>query len=112
MFEIVTIDANDQLLEVTLDGETFFLRLSWNSEAEGWALEIQNYNQETLVTGIGMVPNSPLLHRYRYLGLPPGELLVLMKDRAALVGRKGFLDDTASLIYVTAADLQAANRRV
>ncbi|HFF6216696.1 phage baseplate plug family protein [Stenotrophomonas maltophilia] len=106
MFKISTIDANDQLLEVELDGETFFIRLSWNSEAEQWAMEVQNYNQETLVAGIVVVPNVLLLARFHYLPLPAGELMALVLGDTAGIPREGFLNGLASLIYVPAAEIR------
>lgn len=105
MFEITTIDANDQLLEVELDGETYFVRLGWNSEAEQWAMEVQNYNQETLVAGIVVVPNVPLLARFHYLALPPGELMALVLGDTAGIPRDGFRKGLASLIYIPAAEI-------
>lgn len=107
MFAIPTIDANDQLLEVELDAETFFIRLSWNSEGEFWAMEVQNYNQETLVAGIVVVPNVLLLARYHYLALPQGELMGLVLGDDAGIARDGFLRGQAELVYVTAAEVAA-----
>ncbi len=105
MFEILTIDANDQLLEAELDGETYFVRLSWNSEASHWAMEIQNYNQETLVAGIIVVPNVPLLARFHYLAVPEGELMALVLGDTAGITRDGFVTGLASLIYIPAAEI-------
>lgn len=107
MFSIPTIDANDQLLEVELDGETFFVRLSWNSEAAFWVTEIQNYNQETLVAGVIVVPNVPLLARFHYLDVPPGELMALLPGDDSTIPRDGFLTGKASLIYMTEAEVSA-----
>jgi len=105
MFEILTIDANDQLLEVDLDGETYFIRLSWNSEAAHWALEIQNYNQETLIAGIVVVSNVPLLARFHYLPVPPGELIAVVLGDTAGIARRGFLDGAAALTYVPVSEV-------
>lgn len=105
MFQIETIDANDQLLEVELDGETFFIRLGWNSEAELWVMEIQNYNQETVIAGVVVVPNAPLLTRFHYLALPAGELMALVLGDASGISREGFITGMASLIYIPAAEI-------
>lgn len=108
MFGIPTIDANDQLLEVELDGETFFVRLSWNSEGAFWAMEVQNYNQETLVAGIVVVPNVPLLARFHYLALPQGELIALVLGDDPGIARDGFIRGQAELVYVPAGELASA----
>lgn len=108
MIQISPIDANDQLLEVELDGETFFLHLGWNSEAAQWSLEVENYNRETIVAGIVMVPNFPLLQQFRYRDLPAGELMVVMMDDTATPARDAFSTGAASLIYLTADEVEAA----
>lgn len=110
MFRIPTIDANDQLIEVELDGETYFVRLSWNSEAAFWAMEIQNYNQETLVAGIIVVPNMPLLVRFHYLDVPPGELMALVLGDESAIARDGFITGKADLVYLTSAETAAIKR--
>lgn len=105
MFGIQTIDANDQLLEIELEGATYFLRMSWNSEAEFWALEVQDYNRQAIVSGIAIVPNLPLLHRIHHLAVPPGELIALVLSDPAQIDRKGFVTGAASLVYVSAAEV-------
>ncbi len=107
MISIGTIDANDQLLEVELDGETFFLRLTWNSEASFWVLEVQNYNREAVLSGITVVPNVLLLRRYHYLAVPAGELMALVLSDPAQIGRRSFVDGAARLAYMQAAEVAA-----
>lgn len=107
MIQIPILDANDQLIEVELDDETYFLHVGWNSEAASWALEIENYNRETIVAGIVMVPNTPLLALYRYRDVPAGELLVTMMDDTVQPGRDAFTAGAAALIYLTAAEVAA-----
>lgn len=108
MIEIPLIDANDQLVEVDLDGATYFLHVGWNSEASIWMLKVEDYNRETVVAGIAMVPNSPLLEIYRYRDVPAGELLLTMMDDTRMPGRDAFSSGVAALIYMTAADVAAA----
>lgn len=107
MIQIPLIDVNDQLVEVELDSETYFLHIGWNSEAAGWFLEIENYNRETIVAGIAMLSNSPMLATYRYRDVPAGELLVTMMDDTVSPGRDAFATGAASLIYLTAAEVAA-----
>lgn len=59
MIVIPVLDANDSLTEVELDGITYFLRLSCNSEAELWALSIENvYNELSRVPSHGLKDGS------------------------------------------------------
>lgn len=105
MKTIPVIDANDSLTEVELDGRTFFLRLSWNSEAQMWALGLENAYNELIVAGIGLVPDSPLLAQYRHLDVPDGELVALAPDRRNSISRTALPAGDVALIYVEAEEL-------
>jgi hypothetical protein len=108
MITVPLIDANDMLIEVELDEETYFLHIGWNTEAATWSMEIENYNKQTIVAGIVLVPNTPLLALYKYLEVPAGELIVVMMDDNTVPGRDSFNDGTASLVYLTAEEVAAA----
>lgn len=100
MIEIPVLDANDSLTEVELDGTTYFLRLSWNSEAQLWALAIENAYNEVIVAGIAVVPDTPLLAAYRHLAVPAGEIVALAPDRRATISRAALPAGEVALIYV------------
>lgn len=108
MIRISVLDANDSLTEVELDGITYFLRLSWNSEAELWALSIENAYNEVIVAGIAVVPDTPLLGAYRHLDVPAGELVALAPDRRNTVGREPLIAGDVVLIYVDAEEVASA----
>ncbi len=105
MIVIPVLDANDSLTEVELNGLTYFLRLSWNSEAELWALSIENAYNELIVAGICVVPDTPLLAGYRHLDVPAGELVALAPDRRDAVGRAALPAGDVALIYVDAEEI-------
>ncbi|WP_066733534.1 phage baseplate plug protein [Cupriavidus sp. D384] len=105
MLTLPVSDANDSLIEVELDGMTCFLRLSWNSEAELWSLAIENAYNELIVAGVAVVPDTPLLARFRHLSVPPGELVALVPDRRDAVGREALPAGDVALIYVEASEL-------
>lgn len=100
MIVIPVLDANDSLTEVELEGATYFLRLSWNSEALLWALSIENAYNEVIVAGIAVVPNTPLLAAYRHLAVPAGELVALAPDRRANISRTALPTGEVAFIYV------------
>ncbi|MDQ6213320.1 phage baseplate plug family protein [Achromobacter insolitus] len=105
MIEIPVLDANDSLTEIELDGTTYFLRLSWNSEAELWALSIENAYNEVIVAGIAVVPDTPLLALYRHLAVPAGELVALAPDRREIVSRAALPAGEVALIYIGEEEL-------
>ena len=102
---IPVLDANDSLTEVELDGMTYFVRLSWNSEAELWALSIENAYNELIVAGICVVPDTPLLAGYRHLDVPAGELVALAPDRRDSVSRAALPAGEVALLYVNAEEI-------
>lgn len=105
MIQIPIPDVNDSLTEVELDGATFFLRLSWNSEADLWALSIENAYNELIVAGIVVLPGSPLLAGYRHLTVPAGELVALAPDRRDTISRHALPSGEVALIYVEAQEV-------
>lgn len=105
MLKIPILDANDSLTEVELDGITYFLQLSWNSEAELWALSIENAYNEVIVAGIAVVPDTPLLALYRHLAVPAGELVALAPDRREIVSRLALPAGEVALIYIGEEEL-------
>lgn len=105
MIVIPVLDANDSLTEIELDGATYFVRLSWNSEAELWALSIENAYNELIVAGICVVPDTPLLAGYRHLDVPAGELVALAPDRRDTVSRAALPAGEVALLYVDAEEI-------
>ncbi|WP_313378009.1 phage baseplate plug family protein [Achromobacter insolitus] len=105
MQKIPVIDANDSLTEVELEGMTYFLQLSWNSEAGQWTLSIENAYNEIIVAGIAVMPDRPLLAWYRHLAVPPGELVALAPDRRNTISREALPAGQVVLIYVESAEV-------
>lgn len=101
MREIPAIDANDYVTEIELDGDVYYLRMSWNSEGEFWVLGVQDYTRAVILAGVKVVPNVPLLAMFHHLAIPPGEIYaILMDDTRQVLLRSDFIDGTASLIYL------------
>lgn len=105
MITIPVLDANDSLTEVELDGITYFLRLSWNSEAQLWVLAIENAYNQVIVAGIAVVPDTPLLSLFRHLAVPAGELVALAPDRRGTVSRAALPAGEMALIYISEEEL-------
>ncbi len=105
MIVIPLIDANDSLTEVELEGVTYFLQLSWNSEAALWTLSIENAYNEVVVAGIALVPDSLLLSGYRHLAVPAGELLAMTPDRRDVISRAALYSGEVALVYVESTEV-------
>lgn len=104
MILLQTIDANDQLIEAELDGQTYYVGLSWNEEGQFWTLSVRNLSGETLSSSIPCIPDWPLLHQIRQPQHPPGELAVWMRENATL-DRMAFVRGDAALVYLEDAEL-------
>lgn len=101
MRSIPAIDANDYVLEIELEGDGYFLRMSWNSEGEFWVLGVEDYARVTIIAGIRVVPNVPLLAMFNHLLLPRGEIYaVLMDDTRQDFLRNDFIDGSAEMVYL------------
>lgn len=105
MIQIFVPDTNDSLTEVELDGMTYFLRLSWNSEARQWVLAIENAYNELIVAGIAVVPDTGLLTGYRHLAVPAGELVALAPDRRDTISRSALPSGEVALLYIDASEV-------
>lgn len=108
MIQIPVLDANDSLTEVELDGATYFLGLSWNSEYEAWSLSIENAYNEVVVAGVALVPDTSLLAQYRHLPVPAGELIALAPDRRDTVSRAALAAGEVGLMYVAVSEVPNA----
>lgn len=104
MIVLPAIDANDQLIEATLDGRGYYVGLGWNQSAGFWTVSVRNLDTENLYTMAG-VPNWPLLRGVRRPDMPPGELVIgLTRNRA--LDRRSFVEGTAALVYFDPDDLE------
>lgn len=98
-------DLNDSMLRVVLDGTMYMLHFAWNSTGF-WSMGIYDKDGKVIIEGIKMVPNFPLTLQYRRPQLPPGEFMVTVQDDSVnTIGRDDFNNSKASLVYITAGEL-------
>ena len=107
MTPIPVLDQNSFVIEAGLDDLTYFLRFDWNSEAQLWTLGIQNARNESVLQGVVLVPNTPLLEQFRHLAVPAGEFIVYALDDNLQIGRDTLLTESATLYYLTEAEVGA-----
>lgn len=106
MIVIPVDDLNSQSLESVLDEELFYIILDWNDEGQYWEMGIRNSAYITVVDGICMVPNYPLLKQFKYPDMPRGELQVTRtRNTNGPIPRDGFVNGQFQLIYMTADEL-------
>lgn len=98
-------DLNDSFSRVVLDGSEYLIRFTYNSTGDDWTFGLYDMERRSRVTGIKLVPRSPLNFFYQSHGLPNGTFAVLTElDR---VGRRAFTDEKAQFIFIPTADLEA-----
>lgn len=101
-------DANDIVFLATLDDGQYKLRMLWNDSGGFWTLSVRQSDGTSLVEGIKVVPNYPLLRQYHKPDVPPGELLAIVTDDTKItIGRDDFSGGSVSLVYVTEDEVDA-----
>lgn len=102
MIKIPLIDANDFEVEAELDDVTYFLHFAWNDEAGIWTLSVSNANNESVLSGIRIITNYPLLGNYPHLDLPKGYLIATCLDTSkSTIGRSDFVDNVVEMVYIS-----------
>jgi hypothetical protein len=106
MMTISVIDANSQAIEAVLDDQTYYIILDWNDTGQYWEMGIRNYAYQTLVDGICVAPNFPLLKQFKYVDLPPGDIqCVNVNDIDGPPSRDDFTSGNFQMIYMEYVDL-------
>ncbi len=107
MIEIALADQNSSVMEASLEGASYFLSVDWNSEAQIWVLGIQDAKSRDVLSGVVLVPNTPLLDQFRHLKVPAGEFLVHVQDENLQLGRESFLTRQAIFYYLSRQEYDA-----
>jgi len=77
--------------DIELAGELFRLYFSWNARETSWYMDIQDQNENNILTGIKLVPNYPLLRQYRaYAALPAGGFILWDLNQDPISGEVTF----------------------
>ncbi|QBH97291.1 hypothetical protein EKN56_13315 [Limnobaculum zhutongyuii] len=66
----------DQQLDIILDEQPLTIRVTWNGDGEYWYFTLSHRNGDTILNGIKMVKNIPLISRYQ-IKSPPGDFIFL-----------------------------------
>jgi hypothetical protein len=98
---IEPFDQNDYLIECELDDQTYFMHLSWNSEAGIWVMGVEDANEQVILQGVVLVANSWLTQQFRSVAIPPGDFIVYAENPNEIIDRMAFLEGRATLYYIT-----------
>lgn len=107
MIKIPLADLNDFILEASLEGTTYFLHFSWNTEGQFWTMGVRNAANVAVLRSVVLVPNTPLLEQYTTFAVPPGEFVAYTDDPLAVIDRNSFANEQATLYYIPAAEFAA-----
>jgi len=99
VIKIEVPDKNDSVVGVTLDGEDFFLRFTYNHFGEYWSLGLMDKNGETLLSGTKIVPYAEILRYYRYRTFPNGMFYVF--SNVEKIGRDSFKNGETDFLFIS-----------
>ena len=71
----IPLITSPQTLSVSLSGQTYNLRVTWNVPGQCWLLDIADAAGTPLLTGLPLVTGANMLGQFAYAG-PPGILYV------------------------------------
>lgn len=89
--------------EVTLDGVRFRLRAQYVALTDRWYVSVLDTTDALIVGPIACVPGVDLLHPYKHLAIPQGQLFCSSADREPPTFST--LDATARVLYRPEADV-------
>lgn len=73
--------------DMELNQELFHLVFTFNARESSWYMNIQDQNENDIITGIKMVINYLLLEQYKaYVELPQGDFVVLDLEQNPATG--------------------------
>lgn len=93
--------------QVTLDNKPYRLVFRWNDRGKFWAMDINDINDNSLVSNIKLVLNYELTKRFSDRGLPQGLMFCIdTSEKKESIGRYD-LDSTVNLVYIPGAEVES-----
>lgn len=97
-------DKNDSISRVTLAGQEYLIRFTWNQTCGTWSFGLYDMNRNTLINSIKIVPYTPMNYFYRTRGLPSGTFGCTSIEK--VIGRRDFVEGKAEFIFIPDTDLE------
>lgn len=104
---IPVADLNDQFIELTLSGNTYFLRLMWNDTCQIWTASLYDSGQTPIVQGYALNPNRPLFKPIVSDALPIGYIIPIRLDRLNSISRNDLVTSIVTLVYIAYSEVTA-----
>lgn len=104
MLFIEVPDMNDSVSTLSIDGEKYEIRFTYNEKYDYWSFGLRDVNGNPIVAMTRIVPNFPLFHFYEGLKIPKG-IFGCLSDTSK-VGRYAFVNKTAEFVYIPKAELE------
>ena len=98
-------DNPNQQLTITLDNTVYNLRLLYNSLVDSWTLDVNDDNNNPILSNLALVPNFPLIKNYVEAGQPKGDFVCNGDIKKTKIIRNSFKDKDFQLLYVTEAEI-------
>lgn len=96
-------DLNDSFSRIVLLGKEYQIRFTWNATALYWTFGVCDMERRPYVSGVRIVPNSPLNFFYQTNELPDGIFVAIAE--LAEIGRKDFKSGRAKFLFIPREDL-------
>jgi hypothetical protein len=97
-YVIPLIPANQEF-NISLAGVSYHLKVKWNKFSNAWVLDIQDIQQNNILTGVPMITGCDLLEQYSYLGIG-GAMVVQSTNNPDLVPDFKTLGSTGNLFFI------------
>lgn len=98
----------DFVIDAELDNEPYKIRFRWNEKDNCWTFSLKDELNNSIIEGVKIVPNYPLLRRFKREGFPQGEFTAIVLDnKKESIGYEDFYNGSASFLYTTADELEA-----
>lgn len=97
-------DAPESTQILSLGGQEYIIKLTFNTADKHWRVSLLTLDNEEIISGLKIMPNQNLTWRYKYIGgMPTGNLYCMRyKNDFSDVGRDNLgLGKTYQLIYLT-----------
>ena len=96
---VIPLLPQNQELDISLAGVSYHLVVRWNKFSNAWVLDIQDSQQNPIVSGIPLVTGCDILEQYAYLGFG-GSMVVQSTNDADIVPSYSTLGSTGNLFFV------------
>lgn len=104
MIFIKVPDMNDSMSSITIDGDEYFIRFTYNERYNYWNFGLYDEDENPIVAMTKIVPNFPIFHYYTSERMPKGVFGCVSDSEK--VGRQAFNELTAEFVFIPISELE------